>query len=385
MKGCVEANLLCYRIFKIATDRLVLQETPDSVAEDQLLAHKQTLFEAFKDLSASEQPSIVIEISDDVSLDIKRKHEGDEGTAKRRKFYEDQEHDAAMARTALLPSSAAAMLAFKNEQEKWPVLNGRPYDQFGPPIGLFHLVFNSFHAAMNSPERFHADEGTYTSIKALFKASAGLYNTKDERITAIDVPLFALLGRRFSIVEGQGVKSDGVILQTCGGPTAYVAVREIKNKLGTANADPYNQCSLSYLKYWAGEPQNALRARCYCPSVLLGIAGPWLSVFGGIYLRKAVVQRLTQYVWLGGDSFAEAELLYVSRLFAALKTAIFTLETYYRSLEPSLFCPRRHVAPFRLFKNLSRRRSRIWHALRQVIPENYYTRRSLTTLVISWL
>jgi hypothetical protein len=38
---------------------------------------------------------------------------------------------------------------------------------------------------------------------------------------------------------------------------------------------------------------------------MLAIAGPWLCVLGGIYLEKAVIQRLTEYVWLGGDLFDE--------------------------------------------------------------------------------
>jgi hypothetical protein len=57
-----------------------------------------------------------------------------------------------------------------------------------------------------------------------------------------------------------------------------------------------------------------------------------LYVLGGVYLQRAVVQRLTDYVWLGGDVFDANRLLFTARLFSALKSAISTLRTYYRSL-----------------------------------------------------
>jgi hypothetical protein len=149
------------------------------------------------------------------------------------------------------PSSAAPLPAFLHEQEKRPVLNGRPLYNSGLPVGLFHPVFNSFHAAMRSPERFKADAKTYSLVRALFAAFADLYTSEDKRITAIDRHLAPLLGSSFDTVEVQGVKGDGVIIQPCGLSTAYVVIREVKNEFGTAHADPYNEASLSYRKYWA--------------------------------------------------------------------------------------------------------------------------------------
>ena len=158
---------------------------------------------------------------------------------------------------ALSPSSAAGMPAFLTEQVKRPVLNGRPNHNFGPPIGLFHPVFNSFHAAMRSPERFYADTKMYSSVKRLFETFAAIYDTEEKRTYAIDKHLEVLLGSQFIVVEKPGVKSDGVIFGKCGPFVAYVSIREIKNEIGTANADPYNEGSLSYRKYWAGESRKS--------------------------------------------------------------------------------------------------------------------------------
>ena len=83
-----------------------------------------------------------------------------------------------------------------------------------------------------------------------------------------------------------------------------------------------------------------IRNSCHCPSIILAIAGPWLCVIGGVYLQKAVIQPLTDYIWLGGDNnFDEDRLLFASRLFTALKSAISTLRSYYTALGQGLSNP----------------------------------------------
>ena len=137
------------------------------------------------------------------------------------------------------------------EQQKRPVLNGRPLYNFGLPISFFHPVFNDFHAAMRSPEHFYADAEAYTSVRHLFKAFSEIYQVEDDQIDAINEHLKFLLNGSFVIVQASTVKGDGVIIEPCGNFMAYVAMQEIKNEIEAANADPYNQGGLSYHKYWA--------------------------------------------------------------------------------------------------------------------------------------
>jgi hypothetical protein len=157
-----------------------------------------------------------------------------------------------MARNALAASSAATMPAFRGEQDKRPVLNGRPSHNHGPPVGLFHPVFNSFQAMWKSRTPPHADAKMYTAVKGLFKASADIYATEEKRARAIDRYLTDLIGLAFLTIEAPGVKSDGVVMQSCGISTAYLVIRDINNEIGMGNSDPYNQGSLAYRKYWAG-------------------------------------------------------------------------------------------------------------------------------------
>ncbi|KAI0302816.1 hypothetical protein B0F90DRAFT_1712295 [Multifurca ochricompacta] len=83
----------------------------------------------------------------------------------------------------------------------------------------------------------------------------------------------------------------------------------------------------------------------------MAIAGPWMCIAGGIYLEKAIVQPLTDYIWLGSDAFKEQRFHSTLRLFAALKSAISSLRDYYESLDPSNVIPRDLQYSFPFIKN----------------------------------
>ena len=58
-----------------------------------------------------------------------------------------------------------------------------------------------------------------------------------------------------------------------------------------------------------------------------------------MYLEKTITQPLTEYLWLGGNPYDSKRLVFVARLFAALKSAISTLADYYKTLEPNSGIP----------------------------------------------
>jgi hypothetical protein len=107
-------------------------------------------------------------------------------------------------------------------------------------------------------------------VRALFGAFADIYTSKGERIAAIDRYLVPLLGNRFGTAEVPGAKCDGVITQHYGLSTAYLAIREVKNEIGTVHSDPYNQASLSYRKYWA-DPSGKSHQFAFVTALLICI------------------------------------------------------------------------------------------------------------------
>ncbi|KAF8577897.1 hypothetical protein K439DRAFT_1621781 [Ramaria rubella] len=252
---------------------------------------------------------------------------GDNILSKHQKFEEARKHNVELARLAPPPSSATPLAVFQVEQTKHPVLNGRPSYNYGPPIGLFHPVFNSFQATMTKEEPISAE--TYASVRSLFQASADIYENKMKRTDAITEHLAKLINDAFISAGEPNVLSDGVLVQTCGVSSAYLGILEVKNEIGTANSDPSIQGCLAYRKYWVSPTQDVLRSKCYCPSIILAIAGPWLCILGGVHLEQAVVQPLTDYLWLGGDTFSDSRIISVGRVFNALRSAISTLRQYY--------------------------------------------------------
>lgn len=127
--------------------------------------------------------------------------------------------DVRLAREALPPSSAA-IPPFLGQQQQRPVLNGRPYNNSGPPIGFFQPVFK---APVRSSERLRGDAKTYFSVSLR--------------------PYLRPLIRDFFVVTSS-VTSDGVILDQWGDSNAYLAMRRITNEIGAAQSDSYNQGSL---------------------------------------------------------------------------------------------------------------------------------------------
>ncbi|KAF8592735.1 hypothetical protein K439DRAFT_1656135 [Ramaria rubella] len=215
-------------------------------------------------------------------------------------------HNVELARLAPPPSSATLLAAFQVEQNKHPVLNGRPSYNDGPLISLFHPVFNSFQATMIKEDPISTE--TYALVRSLFQASADLYEDKQARTNQITKHLAKLINSAFISAKQPDVLSDGVIMQSCGITYAYLGILEVKN--GTAHSDPSIQGCLAYRKYWVSATS---------------LAGPWLCVLGGVY---PVVQPLTDYLWLGGDAFSDSQIFSVG-VFNALKSAVSTLQQYY--------------------------------------------------------
>ncbi|KIJ57044.1 hypothetical protein M422DRAFT_23158 [Sphaerobolus stellatus SS14] len=225
------------------------------------------------------------------------------------------------------------------EQQKRPVLNGRPHYNSGPPVGLFHPVFDEFLNMIKQGEEEPVSPGMYQTVKELFESFSAIYDSEASRSEAITPLLNKLIGDDMLDFGNGSVQCDGVPCHTV---TAYPLHWVIKNEAGGGDGDPCNQGALLYRQRWAlqlttslsarGHGSHPLRGKSYCPSIILAIAGPWLCVMRAVYLEHPVVQSLTDYIWIGGDVFDNDRLLYVSRLFVTLKVSVSALRMHYTDL-----------------------------------------------------
>ncbi|KAJ6618795.1 hypothetical protein B0H10DRAFT_2164039 [Mycena sp. CBHHK59/15] len=112
-------------------------------------------------------------------------------------------------------------------------------------------------------------------------------------------------------------------------------IEEEKPELGEGGCDASTQASFSMLRYWAQRDNDAVRHLCCCPTFLVAVAGPWLAVMGAVTTDKCVVQRLTDFIWVGNSSILnDAYCRRVARILHSLSRSLGHLREYYVALAP---------------------------------------------------
>ncbi|KAF8269755.1 hypothetical protein EI94DRAFT_1573118 [Lactarius quietus] len=148
----------------------------------------------------------------------------------------------------------------------------------------------------------------------------------------------SFLLRTYQTVTTPSLTTDGVVTVCVGDPTehhynAFLVIIEDKNRLGEGGSDPYNQAAFAYQRYWVTDEQAVLRSVCYCPTIIISMAGPRVCVAGGIYVTGAVVQPLTTgFIWVGPMTCSDVRRRHVERLFTALRKTLGEFSDYYKGL-----------------------------------------------------
>ncbi|CUA78453.1 Sorting nexin-25 [Homo sapiens] [Rhizoctonia solani] len=238
----------------------------------------------------------------------------------------------------LTSSSAAQPRKFRAQQTGPDYINiGRPAQKSWLPIVLYHPVFGRFLRRLRSNDPIDPDIYAYT--RDHFIVSQELYEeditrsnskaTSRDKVTRES--LHRLLGDALQKIRVNGVEADGVIT----GPDAScLVIMEMKNEIGLGSSDPSIQAAESYMRYWSDDLVARWRDWCCCPSILIGIAGPWMCILGGIFLDRPAVQPLTDFVWVGDDPARPSGLDYVARMFDSLSQARNELDEYYEHNQP---------------------------------------------------
>ena len=87
-----------------------------------------------------------------------------------------------------------------------------------------------------------------------------------------------------------------------------------------------------------------------CPTFLIGLAGPSLSIGGAVWPVQATVEYLTDVIWLGvSPTLTDARVVRIARIFLALRNGIRSLTNFYARLDCSktdLTARERRVYPY---------------------------------------
>ncbi|KAI9439820.1 hypothetical protein H4582DRAFT_2075187 [Lactarius indigo] len=231
------------------------------------------------------------------------------------------------------PSSIATFPRFHAEQKRHPIWNGRPSVNSGIPIQLYHPAFANFlRISREGTVDIDVKPESYSATHSLFHAAADLHDNDAERVTATWTSLGLAIENPLPPLDHHGMHFNGAITEVCGGVPALVALKEDKNEIGTDGCDPSHQCAFGFRSYYASERMERIRKSCCCPTFLIALAGPWMCIFGAVFVENAVVQQLTDFIWIGGHPYDDRKIESVTRILASLGTGIKKLKDFYKTL-----------------------------------------------------
>ncbi|KAK0478790.1 hypothetical protein IW261DRAFT_1480823 [Armillaria novae-zelandiae] len=243
----------------------------------------------------------------------------------------NKKHDVAVknVRSGMTPSqSCRSRNYFIHQGGVTPILDGR-YGLQGtsipPPIELYHHIFASFRAGIRD-ESLQIPAQTVQFTAELMRSTSQIATNESARQSPTR-----------NLLNPNKTNSDHILQFQRRSPPMVAAgvICEEKAELGW-NGEGSVQGSFSYAQYWTQKDiqrEPFFKASC-CPSFIVSIAGPWIVVLGAIFPTLPIVQRLTDYLWLGNSRANDDDhALRIARIFQSLRLAIDDLEEYYQKLE----------------------------------------------------
>jgi hypothetical protein len=85
--------------------------------------------------------------------------------------------------------------------------------------------------------------------------------------------------------------------------------------------------------------RDGVRHATCCPTIAIAIAGPFIMAMGVVITDKVIVQRLTDYIYTGGEMDFDSHCLRVAKFFHIVGRCIRCLGDYYAGISPSLIHP----------------------------------------------
>ncbi|CAI2193690.1 1883_t:CDS:2, partial [Funneliformis geosporum] len=199
------------------------------------------------------------------------------------------------------PSTSAKPSNFFSNQQKNPILNGRPLEHTGPPITIHNRTFGQFLEDFRNADLVVPSDIMEWVID-IISAVTDRYTIEDERMDTMR----EILSKKFGTIsvisyERKGCKSDGILTTKVGIHDAIMVIFEGKNEVGSGGTDPSVQEAIYYRNYWSQSSADQIRDCCCAPSFIITIARPWFCVFRGVFLNRVVVQPLTDSIPLTID------------------------------------------------------------------------------------
>jgi hypothetical protein len=136
--------------------------------------------------------------------------------------------------------------------------------------------------------------------------------------------------------------------------TVALLMNEDTRDIGEGGCDPSAQASLTMVRYWAQHSvcafntpwrpsfthfffclqRRLIRNNTCCPTFLLVTSGSWFTILGAVFTDKVVVQRLSDFIWVGTSaSLNEAQCRRIAHILYSLRQNIVKLRDYYLAVQ----------------------------------------------------
>lgn len=154
------------------------------------------------------------------------------------------------------------------------------------------------------------------------------FTTEGERMDKFWELLEHENGVKFQRIEFGDAKTDGSLTHPKGGLMVNI---KVKNEVGSGGGAIHVQNAVYAAKYAAGQA-GVLRQCSTCPTLLIELAGPNMSLSGAVFSNVVVCDQLTPMVSLLWQPHSPL-MLQAARCFAALRMALPRLLAYYDSVQ----------------------------------------------------
>lgn len=167
-------------------------------------------------------------------------------------FLPDYKETVKAGQAASDPLSGSIPMTFANNQkDNATILMGRPFEYTGPPIVLYHNVFDQF-LQDSTNQNLVITAACYRETETFLFEASEFYKGEPERRVVTVGRLSKLIDEHVDQLQyGNGCAADGALASRVGDSIAYQMMWELKNEMISGNSEPVLQASLYYHGYWS--------------------------------------------------------------------------------------------------------------------------------------
>ncbi|KAI0268863.1 hypothetical protein BC834DRAFT_820680, partial [Gloeopeniophorella convolvens] len=204
----------------------------------------------------------------------------------------------------------------------------------GPSIALYSPALARLIDALRDVPGQAPSEEELAATGSLLQSALAIYEGEEQRQRRIFRHLQDLLRLNVQVkpqeLEESQVMGDGAVITSLEtGEKAVFCYIKVKNELGDAGL----QAALTYRRHIAQSSYERVRNVSPCPCIIVAIAGPYICFQGAVFAPVPVVEHLTDYIYLGGQTLKRARIDRLARIFRAVSEAMHGLRREYNSLK----------------------------------------------------